>query len=502
MEPASQRPTGRISGKRIFGRRRRGRRLRLVFAALLLLLLANASWQRYKPLPDGLSVATPVRAPASVQLLVDYTYTDASGERHVDQAIFDRVLDLIQHAERLVVMDMFLFNHFAGETGGDDMRPLSREVTDALVARRIERPGLRVILITDPINTFYGSLELPQFQRLREAGVEIVITDLDRLRASNPLWSGAWRICCQWFGRGGGSGWLPNPVGDQDVTLRSVLRLLRFKANHRKTLVADAGDEWVGLVTSGNPHDASSAHSNIAIEFSGPAALDLLATEAAVAAFSSKTTAWPRIESAGRADAWPGPGPRVQVLTESKIRDAVVDALERAGSGDRIDLAMFYLSHRGIIEALLRARDRGALVRAMLGPNKYAFGRDKNGIPNRSVAAELSDGGAEVRWCDTHGEQCHDKLMMIRYAGGGAEVIAGSANFTRRNLDDLNLETNVRVTAPADSEFMRHAASYFERRWNEPGARNYSVGYSEYADGGFFRYWRYRFMEATGLSTF
>lgn len=472
---------------------------------MLLLLLAAwigmAVWHRYKPLPEGLSVATPMRTPEQVRFLADYTWTDAAGERHVDQHIFPRMLELIGQAERLVVMDMFLYNHFAGETGGDDMRPLSVEVTDALVRRRATRPGFRAILITDPINGFYGSLDLPQFERLREAGVEVVITDLNKLRASNPTWSGFWRLCCQWFGPTSEGGWLPNPVGGQDVTLRSVFRLLNFKANHRKTLLVDSGETWIGMVTSGNAHDASSAHSNIAVEFSGAAALDLLATERAVAAFSARDLVWPEVQSppepTGDSD-----GARMQVLTEAEIRDGVVDMLDASGPGDAIDLAMFYLSHRDIVEGLKAAQRRGAEVRALLDPNKDAFGRQKSGIPNRSVAAELVDAGVEVRWCDTHGEQCHDKLILVRRADGGAELIAGSANFTRRNLDDLNLETNVRLSAPADSEIILHVASYFERRWTEPGVRNYSVPYSAYSADGWLRYLRYRFMEFTGLSTF
>jgi len=499
--PAAMAATARR--KRIFRERRASRRKWLRTALLLLLAawMGMAIWHRYKPLPEGLSVASPMRAPDHVRFLADYTWTDAAGERHVDQHIFPRVLELIGQADRLVVMDMFLYNHFAGETGGDDTRPLSREVTEALVQRKAVRPGLRAILITDPINRFYGSLELPQFERLRASGVEVVITDLDKLRASNPAWSGVWRLCCQWFGSTSDGGWLPNPVGTQEVTLRSVFRLLNFKANHRKTLLVDSGDTWLGMVTSGNAHDASSAHSNIAIEFSGAAALDLLKTERAVAAFSAPELDWPEVQAPPEPARQQG-SPGLQVLTEAEIRDGVISMLDTSGAGDSVDLAMFYLSHRDIVERLVAARARGAGVRALLDPNKDAFGRQKSGIPNRSVAAELVDAGIEVRWCDTHGEQCHDKLMLVRYAAGQAELIAGSANFTRRNLDDLNLETNVRVTAPADSEIMRHTASYFERRWTEPGVRNYSVPYSAYAAEGWFRYWRYRFMEFTGLSTF
>ncbi|MDT8450606.1 MAG: phospholipase, partial [Wenzhouxiangellaceae bacterium] len=302
-------------------------------------------------------MAAPMRPAPMARFIADYTYVDATGERRVDQRIFERVFSHIARAERLVVLDMFLFNHFAGDPDGDDMRPLSRELTQLLVERKRTVPDLRAIVITDPINTFYGSFELPQLQRLRRAGVDVVVTDLGPLRDSNPAWSGLWRLCCEWLGNDPGSGWLPNPIGDQDVTLRGLLALANFKANHRKTLVADTPTGWVGLVTSGNPHDASSAHSNIAVEFRGAAALDLLETERAVAAFSAPGLEWPDVSRAGTAN---DSAVRLQIVTEATIRDAVLDALARSGAGDRVDLAMFYLSHRAVIEGLVEAHRRGA----------------------------------------------------------------------------------------------------------------------------------------------
>ena len=50
---------------------------------------------------------------------------------------------------------------------------------------------------------------------------------------------------------------------------------------------------------------------------------------------------------------------------------------------------MFYLSERKIISAIKKAHSRKVKVRLLLDPNKDAFGREKNGIPNRSVAYEL-----------------------------------------------------------------------------------------------------------------
>ncbi len=480
------------------------RRRRWLSSALLVLFagwLGFGLWGVFKPLPEGISTATPPRPAEGLRFIADETFIDADGERRVEQHIFDRILGHIGRAERLIVLDMFLFNDFAGDPGGDDMRPLSGEVAAALIQRKQARPELRAILITDPINELYGGLDVAVFDRMEAAGIELVGTELRHLRDSNPAWSGLWRFCCQWFGNSHNGGWLPNPVGEQKVTLRSLLALLNFKANHRKTLVADSPSGWVGLVTSGNPHDASSAHSNIALEFHGPAALDLLATERAVAAFSAPSLVWPEVVEAGPPPSAPGPV-AVQVLTEADIRDAVLAALKATGPGDRVDLAMFYLSHRAIIKQLKAAQRRGAQIRALLDPNHDAFGREKNGIPNRQVAEELHKTGIELRWCNTQGEQCHDKLILIRTADGRAELIAGSANFTRRNLDDYNLETNARVMAPADAAVITFAAAWFERRWVNTDQRSYSLPYDHYAEDGWIKPLLYRFMEVTGLSTF
>ena len=85
---------------------------------------------------------------------------------------------------------------------------------------------------------------------------------------------------------------------------------------------------------------------------------DLLETEKAVVDFSASQIempdmALPEILSGE---------PTVQILTEGKIRDALLSAFGRAGQGDQVDVAVFYLSDRGIIDAIADAHDRGAQV--------------------------------------------------------------------------------------------------------------------------------------------
>jgi len=451
-----------------------------------------------KPLPTGLSYRSELLPAADVRFLSDQTSVDAAGVRVIDQHIFDEVFAMIAKAERVAVVDMFLFNEFLG-TGPAPHRRLCEELTAALIARKRAVPGLHAVLITDPVNTVYGGREAPHLKRLQEAGVEVVITRLSRLRDSNTPWSSVWRLCFWPWGNDAGGGWMASPFGGGEVTLRSWFSLLNFKANHRKVVVADAGGGLRALVTSANPHDGSSAHSNVGLAFSGPAARAVLETEQAVLNFSGgqaiPTNEIPADVAAGARDV------RVQVVTEEKIADTAEAMINASGAGDALDLVMFYLADRSIVRALEAAAGRGAAMRVVLDPNKDAFGREKSGMPNRQVARELVAAGVPVRWAVTHGEQMHAKMLLVRRCDGTAELLLGSANLTRRNVRDYNLETDVRVSGRAEAPALADAASYVDRLWTNAGGHVFTTGYGAFRDDSRWRVFRYRFQEATGLCT-
>jgi len=479
--------------------RRRHVWFRWGLAGISLLYLITALWHLNKPLPAGLDADLGPRPVSGVEFLVDSTWLTPGGNQQQSTRIFERMLDLINRAEQLVVLEVFLLNDFAGASG-DGHRPLSARVLDAMVARKRARPDMPVILITDPFNRLYGGVESEALDAAAAAGVEIIETRLTALPDSNPVWSGFWRLCCRFLDNST-DGWLPNPVGGEPVTLRTYLNLLNFKANHRKALVVDEGGMWTGLVTSGNPHDASSRHSNVGLEFSGPSALDLLATMQATAEFSGFTGAWPSPDPSAAFE--PDPDRQARVLTESAIRDLTLDILESSEAGDRLDLALFYLSHRAIIASIETAHARGVELRLLLDPNEDAFGRNKDGVPNRQVALELQRSGLPIRWCNTSGEQCHYKhLLHLDADTGRGRLLIGSANYTRRNLDGFNLETQVLIEANRDDPLMQQAADFFDRRWNNEPGRIHSLPYDAFEDPSRLRYWRYRLMEVSGLSTF
>ncbi len=475
--------------------------------------LLVALWNLYKPLPDGVRIrGAVVSTPLSdLQFLRDLTSANVFGEQSVDQQIFDAVLRMVGEAREYVVVDFFLFNDQRGATvGTKPFRELSAELRDALVARKRALPDLRVLVVADPINDVYGALPSRDFAELRGAGIDVVTVDLDSLRDSNAIYSSLWRLTTKWWsGKGRGEATLPNPLdgGPDKVSFGAWARLLNFKADHRKVLIADDGKGGLtGIITSANPHDASSLHSNVGIRVSGAALLPLLESELALAREAGWVGNWPLPELPAPVPASPETTAQVQVLTESEIGSAIVRNVDATRVGDGIDVAMFYLSDRTVIRALISAARRGVAVRVILDPNKDAFGRTKNGIPNRSVATELgaaSDGAIKVRWYRTHGEQFHSKLVAIRTAGEYWFTL-GSANLTRRNLDDFNLEANVAASVPPGSEISAQITAWFDGMWSNrgPPELEYTAEFGAYADPDQSTYWLYRLMEATGLSTF
>ena len=462
----------------------------LIFIAILSLVFFNGFVQ---DMPADTSFAGTINEVVSIEFIRDLTYMKEGRQVH-EQEIFARIMEEIKRAEEFIIVDMFLFNDDYERT--KDFPGLTAELTRALIDKKKQSPDVKVVFITDPINTFYGSYSSKYLEKLKDSGVQVIITDLNEVRDSNPLYAGFWRTFVQWAGTGG-DGWLPNPFSPDspEVTLRSYLKLLNFKANHRKVVITEKS----AVVTSFNPHDASAYHSNIGFVVQGEIINDLIRTEKAVAEFSGH-----RLDGfAYQGKNEKGPGIRAAVLTEGKIRRELIKAIKGTAEGDEIRLAMFYLAERDVINGLIRAADRGVDVKIVLDPNKDAFGREKNGIPNRQVAYEMfdkSNGDIKIRWYDTHGEQFHAKMVVIN-TDGKTTVFAGSANLTRRNIDDFNLETDFMVEIPPDSPLRTRVNDYFNRIWNNQDG-DYTIGFENYEESSFWKWAAYRIQEWSGFSTF
>lgn len=501
---------------------------RLLVLGLALLWLAVAWYQSHKALPEGTHLVSLVCTTPSqdVAFVADITAADAWGRSVVSQGIFDEVLKVIRGARRFIVLDYSVFD--AGTARSAPERRIAAELTDALLASRREQPALAVLFIVDPANERYGAARSPELQLLRAAGVEVVAVDLDRLRDSNTLYSSIWRLALGWWDTPSG------PFGYET-------RRLNFKADNRRLVIADDGAGGLSAVIgSANPSDAQSGWSNLAVRTGSGALQALLQSELDVARFSGwrgsqalavlpgapsapppncSTPLSPGTLSAPSSGGGADPAvPRaplgatsenavqVQVLTEGALRAALLERIAAATSMETIDAALFHLADRGVVEELLSAARRGVTVRLILDPNETGESGGTSGIPNQPVASELvsrSGGAIHVRWYRTHGERFHGGLLMIH---GAREVwmTIGPGQFTRRSLDDYNLEAGIAIGMAREAPLAQQALQYFATLWSNRASLGieYTADFAVFANPAQSDYWLYRLMEGSGFGPF
>ncbi|MDA0348317.1 MAG: phospholipase D-like domain-containing protein [Verrucomicrobia bacterium] len=466
---------------------------------------------------------------SDVELLIDSTAWDsARKQRVIKQEIFDELLDMIARADQFIVLDFFLWNHFQG-TIIEDHRKLSTELASTLIKKKRAHPDLPILLLTDPINRIYGNMAPAFFKELEDAGVRVVFTHLWDLPDSNWIYGTNARFYSRFTPNPNketslvNKPWVTNPliVDGPKISLKQLGHLLFFKANHRKVAITASQKDGVDLLVSSlNPADGSSAHSNMGIRVRGSPGLEALDSELKLITWSHEA-AFPekllpeeidhiKVLASELPASAPGGGGAVRVkwITEGAIRDSLIELFHGASNGDEIMITLFYLSDREVIAAIKQAAKNGAKIRMVLDANRDAFGREKNGIPNRIVAGEFRELAVEhnisIVWADTHGEQFHNKAVAISNPRTGKnQLCLGSANWTRRNIGDLNLEANVWVEGSLVS--MDRFRTYFETLWKNPPGLSYTLDLAAWEETGWsakFKSLLYRVQEWTGLCTF
>jgi hypothetical protein len=427
-----------------------GRVIKSVFLACLAAWLALVFWNSAKPLPPG----THVVSQTSRLSEFDVDFLHGPQQR---QEMLAKEMAAIDHAEQLIVLDR---------------SPLAREPAQHLLARKRARPNLKIILVTDPANEAFGGTPSQYLAALEQSGIIVARVRLERLRDSNPLYSGLWRLLLGWWSD-------PFDEAPGQVTLQSWSRMRNSKADQRQLMVADDGSGgWTAFV--------GSADAPAALILRGSLARAMIGSEMQIAAWSTDDDRLPPappmdLRGVGSIDA--------RFLTEGAIETALLDAIATSAKDDQICIAVENLSDRRLIAAALGAAARGAQVQVLL---------ERNPMPNQAAAGELlRDGGAriEVRWYAAGQAASSPRLLAVRHRSD-LWVNIGSANFTRRNLGDLNLESSVELRMPARAAPARAVTDYFTKIWS--GADRAA----DAADESGAAYWRYRFAEATGLSSF
>lgn len=462
---------------------------------LALMYISVLVWHTFKPLPAGLEYEGELHRVEDVEMFYDLSFAQnqkGTNLKH-ELRIFDEIYGMIDEAEEFIVIDLFLFDNYTDQEIA--FPAVSEMLTEKLLAKKEEDPDFPIYFITDPLNFGYGSYESQLLGTLRDEGVEVIVTDLDKLRDSTPLYSGLYRVIFQWFDAGG-KGWLPNAMASDapDLTLSSYLKMMNIKANHRKAVIT----EKEAIISSANPHNASGFHGNMAFKVSGPVINDILESEEAVSQFSGGPE-FPRVDAEEQQGDY-----QVQYVTEKEVLDSILEDIEKTKEGDKIHLAMFYIAEEEIVDALTEAANRGVEVKMVLDANENAFGNEKTGLPNRPVVHEMlaeNDDKLEIRWYNAVVGQFHTKSIMINTAEE-SYISGGSTNYTERAFMNYNVESNIRIVAPNDSELVGDMEAYFDRIWNNEDAL-YTLDVDAYQDT--FTFWQrgiYGFQQIFKLTTY
>ena len=466
-----------------------------IIGVLALMYIGVIVWHTIKPLPEGLEYAGDLHRVEDVEMIYDLSFAQnqkGTNLKH-ELRIFDEIYGMIDEAEEFIVIDLFLFDNYTDQKL--DFPAVAETLTDKLLAKKEQDPDFPIYFITDPLNFGYGSYESQLLGTLEDEGVEVIVTDLDKLRDSTPLYSGIYRVIFQWFDAGG-KGWLPNAMASDapDLTISSYLKMMNIKANHRKAVIT----EKEAIISSANPHNASGLHGNMAFKVSGPVINDILESEEAVSKFSNGPEL-PRIDAEEQQGDY-----QVQYVTEKKVLDSIVADIEKTKEGDSIHLAMFYIAEGDVVNALTEAANRGVEVRMVLDPNENAFGSEKTGLPNRPAVHEMledTEDKIEVRWYNAVVGQFHTKSILINTAEE-SYISGGSTNYTQRAFMNYNVESNIRIIAPNDSELVDDMETYFDRIWNNEDAL-YTLDVDAYQDT--FTFWQrgiYGFQKIFKLTTY
>jgi hypothetical protein len=496
------------------------RLLRLLPLTLLLCWLLGAVWMSCKRLPPGLHIAgqwqsLPGQAP---RFLRDLSAADGNGAPLVEQQIDPELLAMISQARQMVLLDTGLFGDLpAAGPGASRLRtapPIATRVVDALLRAKAAHPDLSVLLLTDP-STQQTNGARSLLDRLAVAGVEVLAVDVDRLRSPDAAFASFWDLCCRWWSGAASSPQWPNPlgVGPSGVSLALWGELRSYQRSHRQLLIADDGAGGIGALIFSRPlHAEAAIHSATALHLSGAALEPLLESEFALAQFSGWSDGGAmqarsqRLLEQQRLAAPPADhaAARARVVTEGAIAQALVARIDATGNGDHIEIAALYLSQRELVRALLDSARRGVMVRLLLDPGKDGYGYARSGIPNREVASELvatSDGAVRVRWYRTHGEQFSPGMVLVQSARR-AWLMNGTAELSRRDLDDFNLAAAVISDLPADAPASAEALAWFDMLWynRASGGTEYTTDADVYTDASQLRYWQYRLFEAVGTS--
>ena len=513
----------------------------------------TVSCSTIKTPPLGINYESPIRETENAEFHYDLTYLDKDGNIQYDRNLWDATYKVIDNAKDYLIVEMFLFNDLYNKDK-EHFPEFAKEYTERLVKKQKENPNLKVYILADENNNFYGAFEHPFITSMKNAGINVIIVDIFKLKDTFPRYSPFWRTFIKPMGNPQNKGWITNFYGDMwpKLTIRNLLRALNVKADHKKVFL----NEKEVVVSSANIHDPSYFHENIAIYTDGPIVKDVLHNLQLVAKFSDSEInvdgsdrRMENIMNSGSNDKTEtdektlnsenqkennvkqinneeneqnvkektsinseknsitdteGHTYKIQYLTEGAIGKHLDEDIDSLKAGDELLMGMYFLADKGVIDRLIKAANRGVKIRIIFDRSRDAFGMSTNGLPNKPVSKKLkkkTKGKIEIKWYFTNNEQYHTKITLMKKTDGNVIINAGSANLIKKNIRGYIMDANFRILTTQDSKISKDVYTYFDRLWeNKDGL--FTINFDDEPTTSGFSDFMYKILDATQLGSF
>ena len=513
----------------------------------------TVSCSTIKTPPLGINYESPIRETENAEFHYDLTYLDKDGNIQYDRNLWDATYKVIDNAKDYLIVEMFLFNDLYNKDK-EHFPEFAKEYTERLVKKQKENPNLKVYILADENNNFYGAFEHPFITSMKNAGINVIVVDIFKLKDTFPWYSPFWRTFIKPMGNPQNKGWITNFYGDMwpKLTIRNLLRALNVKADHKKVFL----NEKEVVVSSANIHDPSYFHENIAIYTDGPIVKDVLHNLQLVAKFSDSEInvdgsdrRMENIMNSGSNDKTEtdektlnsenqkennvkqinneeneqnvkektsinseknsitdteGHTYKIQYLTEGAIGKHLDEDIDSLKAGDELLMGMYFLADKGVIDRLIKAANRGVKIRIIFDRSRDAFGMSTNGLPNKPVSKKLkkkTKGKMEIKWYFTNNEQYHTKITLMKKTDGNVIINAGSANLIKKNIRGYIMDANFRILTTQDSKISKDIYEYFDRLWeNKDGL--FTLNFDDEPTTGGFSDFMYKILDATQLGSF
>jgi len=147
--------------------------------------IMSISCSTIKTSPEGVNYEGPLRESRNVDFHYDLTYLDKDGNIKYDRNLWEATYKVLDNAKDYLIVEMFLFNDLYNKDK-EHFPEFAKEYTERLVKKQKENPNLKVYVLADENNNFYGAFEHPFITSLKEAGIKVIIVDIFKLKDTFP----------------------------------------------------------------------------------------------------------------------------------------------------------------------------------------------------------------------------------------------------------------------------------------------------------------------------